>query len=62
MKLSKNKVSSNTNNKEINSLEEDVKIDSETDTKEKKVDDDEDIRLKTVEKRIKKSKNLKINY
>ena len=41
MKLSKNKVSSNTENKETNSLEEDVKTDSETNTEGKKVDEKE---------------------
>ena len=52
--MSKNKVSSNTNNKETNSFEEDVKIDSETYTEEKKVDENEieDISIEeTVEKK-----------
>ena len=56
--MSKNKVSSNTNNKETNSLEEDVKIDSETYTEEKKVDENEieDISIEeTVE-----NKNIEI--
>jgi len=39
--LSKNKVSQNTDNKKTNSLEEDVKIDSEIDTEAKKVDENE---------------------
>ena len=39
--MSKNKVSSNTENKETNSLEEDVKTDSETNTEGKKVDEKE---------------------
>ena len=39
--MSKNKVSSNTDNKKTNSLEEDVKIDLETDDEEKKVDENE---------------------
>ena len=56
--MSKNKVSSNTNNKETNSFEEDVKIDSETYTEEKKVDENEieDISIEeTVE-----NKNIEI--
>ena len=39
--MSKNKVSQNTDNKKTNSLEEDVKIDSEIDTEAKKVDENE---------------------
>ncbi len=63
LKLSKNKVSSNKDTKDINSLEEDVKIDSETDTKvtDKDVNDgDEDISIEnTVENKNKEIQELK---
>ena len=56
--MSKNKVSSNTENKETNSLEEDVKIDSESDTEAKKVDEKEieDISIEEIVK----NKNIEI--
>ena len=60
--MSKNKVSSNKDTKDINSLEEDVKIDSETDTKvtDKDVNDDEDISIEnTVENKNKEIQELK---
>ena len=59
-------MSSNKDTKDINSLEENVKIDSETDTEVT----DKDVNVETkiyqlkilLKIRIKKSKNLKINY
>ena len=60
--MSKNKVSSNKDTKYINSLEEDVKIDSETDTEvtDKDVIDDEDISIEnTVENKNKEIQELK---
>ena len=60
--MSKNKVSSNKDTKDINSLEEDVKIDSETDTEvtDKDVNDDEDISIEnTVENKNKEIQELK---
>ncbi len=60
--MSKNKVSSNTDNKETNSIEEDVKIDSQTDTEiiEKIVNENEDIATEeTVEDKNKEIKELK---
>ena len=60
--MSKNKVSPNTEKKETNSLEEDVKIDLETDTEEIKVDENEieDIsKEETVENNNKEIKELK---
>ena len=60
--MSKNKVSSNTDNKETNSIEEDVKIDSQTDTEkiEKNVNENEDIATEeTVENKNKEIKELK---
>ena len=50
VKLSKNKVSPNTDNKETNSSEEGVKIDSETDIEAKKVDENgiEDISIEEI--------------
>ena len=60
--MSKNKVSSNTNNKETNSMEEDVKIDSQTETEviEKNVNENEDIATEeTVEDKNKEIKELK---
>ena len=60
--MSKNKVSSNTDNKETNSMEKDVKIDSQTDTEviEKNVNENEDIaNEETVEDKNKEIKELK---
>jgi molecular chaperone GrpE len=60
--LSKNKVSSNKDNKDISSLEEDVKIDSETDTEvsDKDVNNDEDIPIEdTIEYKNKEIQELK---
>ena len=60
--MSKNKVSSNKDTKDINPLEEDVKIDSETDTEvtDKDVNDDEDISIEnTVENKNKEIQELK---
>ena len=56
--MSKNKVSSNKDNKETNSLEEDVKIETETSTEAKKVDDDEIEGISTEE--IVENKNKEI--
>ena len=56
--MSKNKVSSNKDNKETNSLEEDVKIETETNTEAKKVDDDEIEGISTEE--IVENKNKEI--
>ena len=60
--MSKNKVSSNTDNKEINYLEEDVKIDLETDAQAKKEDDNEIENIsieEIVEKKNKEIQELK---
>ena len=60
--MSKNKVSSNKDNKDISSLEEDVKIDSETDTEvsDKDVNNDEDIPIEdTIEYKNKEIQELK---
>ena len=56
--MSKNKVSSNKDNKETNSLEEDVKIETETNTEAKKVDDNEIEGISTEE--IVENKNKEI--
>ncbi len=60
--MSKNKVSSNKDNKDISSLEEDIKISSETDTEvtDKDVSDDEDIPIEdSVENKNNEIQELK---
>ena len=60
--MSKNKVSSNKDTKDINSLDEDVQIDSEIDTEvtNKDVNDDDDISIEnTVENKNKEIQELK---